>query len=62
MLKKEVRMASETRLISRRQLLRMTGLGGAGLIAAYAVGCGDDDEDTGDATPTPGTTAAPTSP
>jgi len=55
-------MASETRLISRRQLLRMTGLGGAGLIAAYAVGCGDDDEDTGDGTPTPGTTAGPTSP
>lgn len=53
-------MSSETRLISRRHLLRVAGLGGAGLIAAYAVGCGDDDEETGGATPFAATTAAPT--
>jgi hypothetical protein len=38
----------------------MAGLGGAGLIAAYAIGCGDDDEESGEAAPTPlGATSTP---
>lgn len=54
-------MSLESRLISRRQVLRMAGLGGAGLIAAYAIGCGDDDEETGGAaTATAGATTPAT--
>lgn len=53
-------MSLETGLISRRRLLQMAGLGGAGLFATYTVGCGDDDEDTDGTTGTPGATAAAT--
>jgi len=50
------------RPISRRTLMRGAGVSGFGVVAAVAVGCGDDDDDDGGATPgtTPGTGASPT--
>ena len=37
--------------LSRRQVLRGTGVAGLGLAAAALIGCGDDDDDDDDATP-----------
>lgn len=51
-------MVLERRVFSRRTLLRGAAIGGTGLLAAYAVGCGDDDDEvtneSGLATNTPG--------
>ena len=60
-------MRSESRRrISRRHLLRSAFTTGSGLLAAYAVGCGSDDNDEPTATPvgsdTPTATAAPETP
>lgn len=50
-------MIEQSRLVSRRTVLRGAFLGGTGLIAAYAIGCGDDDdEEVASATPTPAST------
>lgn len=46
--------------ISRRQLLRGALVGGSGLLAAYVVGCGDDEEKPGEQTASPARTPQPT--
>ena len=54
------RSSSEEKRISRRQLLRGALIGGSGLLAAYAVGCGDDDKPASPtASPAATTTRAP---
>ena len=53
-------MIEERKLISRRVLLRNVALGGAGLAAAFVVGCSDDDDDDSEsATTAPASATAP---
>ena len=44
--------------MSRRGILRGAGVGAAGLAGAALIGCGDDDDDDGAATASPGATTA----
>lgn len=50
----------EQRRFTRRTLIRTSALAGAGLAAAFVVGCGDDDDGGATGTPAGTATAAPT--